>query len=76
MEQTGARGRRKGDDGGQKGKDQRACMSDPWTWTMVWGLTVRAGSGLGRGGQRGKNGDSCNRIAAIINIFILKKHID
>ena len=19
---------------------QRTCMNDPWTWTMVWGLTV------------------------------------
>ena len=31
-------------------------MSDPWTWT------VGAGGGLGRGGQRGKNWDNCNRI--------------
>ena len=29
-------------------------MSDPWTWTAVWGLTVGARGGLGRGGQREK----------------------
>ena len=34
-EQTG-RGK-----GGKKGKGVvRTCMSDPWTWTMVWGLMV------------------------------------
>ena len=37
-------------------------MNDPWTWTMVWGLTVGVGSGLGRGGQRGKNWDNYKRI--------------
>ena len=41
---------------------QRICMNDPWTWTMVWGLTVGAGDGLGGGGQRWINWDNCNRI--------------
>ena len=41
---------------------QRTCMNDPWTWTMVWELTVGAGDGLGGGGQRGKIWDNCNRI--------------
>ena len=29
-------------------------MNDPWAWTTVWGLTVGAGGGMGRGGQKGK----------------------
>ena len=37
-------------------------MNDPWTWTTEKGLTVGAGGGLGRGGQREKNWDSFNRI--------------
>ena len=37
-------------------------MNDPGTWTTVWGLSVGAGGGLGRGGQRGKNWDNCSRI--------------
>ena len=41
---------------------QRTCMNDPWTWTMVWELTVGAGDGLGGGGQRGTIWDNCNRI--------------
>ena len=31
-------------------------MSDPWTWPTVWGLTVGAWGGLGRGGKQGKVG--------------------
>ena len=31
----------------------------------MWGLTVGAGSGMGRGGQRGKNWDNHNRITKI-----------
>ena len=46
--------------GGQKGP--RARMNDPWTWTTVWGWTVRAGGGLGRQGHRGENWDNCDRI--------------
>ena len=41
---------------------QRTCMNDPWTWTMVWGLTVGARGRLSGGGQRGINWDICNRI--------------
>ena len=29
---------------------------------MEWELTVRAGDGMGRREQRGKNQDNCNRI--------------
>ena len=36
-------------------------MNDPWAWTTVWGGTVRAGGGPGRGGQRGKHWDKCKR---------------
>ena len=45
-----------------EGTGQRTCMNDPWIWTTVWGLAVRVGGGLGRGGQRGKNWDNYNRI--------------
>ena len=41
---------------------QRTCVNDPRTRTTVWGLTVGAGGGMGRGGQRGTNWDNCNRI--------------
>ena len=41
---------------------QRTCMNDPLTWTTVWGLTVEAGGGLVRGGQRGKNWNNYKRI--------------
>ena len=59
-EQTG-RGK-----GGKKGNGVvRTCMSDPWTWTMVRGLTVGVGDGLGGGGQKGKNWDNCNGITII-----------
>ena len=34
----------------------RTCTNDPWTWTTVWELTVGAGGGMGRGGQRGEIG--------------------
>ena len=33
-------------------------MNDPWTWTMVWGLTMGAGAG---GWARWKHWDNCNR---------------
>ena len=26
-----------------EGISQRTCMKDPWTWTMVWGLTMEVG---------------------------------
>ena len=37
-------------------------MSDPWTRTTVWELTVGMQGGMGGRGQRGKNWDNCNRI--------------
>ena len=37
-------------------------MNDPWTWTMVLGLTVGAGCGLGGEGQMGIIWKNCNRI--------------
>ena len=37
-------------------------MSDPWTRTTVWALTVGAGGRLKGGGQREKYWDNCNRI--------------
>ena len=49
----------------REGTSQGTCMNDPWTWTTGCGLTVGGGSGLGRGGQRGKNWDNCNRITII-----------
>ena len=39
---------------------QRTCMNDPWTWTTVWGLTMKVGDGLGAGRQKGKNWDNYN----------------
>ena len=37
-------------------------MNDPQTWTTVWEWTVGARGGMGRGGQRQKNWDNCNKI--------------
>ena len=37
-------------------------MNDPQVWTTVWGLTVGAGGGMGKGGQREENWDDYNRI--------------
>ena len=48
----GKGGEKQGKEG--EGTSQGTCMNDPQTWTMGWGLTVGAGDGLGRGGQRGK----------------------
>ena len=45
----------------RRGRDQRICMNDPWTWATVLG----AGSRLDEGGQRGKNWDNYNRITII-----------
>ena len=44
-------------------------MNGPMTRTMVWGLTVGAGGGVGRREQRGKNWDNCN----IINFFTVEE---
>ena len=38
------------------GTTQGTYVNDPWTWTIVRGLTVGAGVGLGRGGHGGKIG--------------------
>ena len=40
-------------------------MNDPWTRTMVWGLTVGAEGGLGGGGEMENNWDNYNRMTAI-----------
>ena len=37
-----------------EGISQRTYMKGPWTWTMVWGLTMEVGGGLGGGGTGGK----------------------
>ena len=39
-----------------EGTSQSTCMSDPWTWTTVWGWTVGTGvcwMGEGKGGKVG-----------------------
>ena len=38
-----------------EGISQRTCMNDPWTWTMVQGLTV--GAGGGEAGHRRAKGE-------------------
>ena len=43
------------DKGGKEGK------SESWSWTTEGELTVGVGGELGRGGQRGKNRNNCNR---------------
>ena len=43
-------------------------MNDPWTWTVLWELTMGMWVGWaeeGKGGQRGKDWDSSNKT----NIF-------
>ena len=32
---------------GGEGISQRTYMKDPWTWTMLWGLTMEVGGELG-----------------------------
>ena len=32
-----------------EGTSQGACMKDPWTWTMAWGLTIELGVGWAEG---------------------------
>ena len=36
-----------------EGISQRTYKNDPWTWAMVWGLTMGVGGG---GGQKGEIG--------------------
>ena len=38
-----------------EGVSQRTYMGGLWTWIMVWGLTMKVGGGLGKGGKRGKS---------------------
>ena len=40
----------------------RMFISDPWTWTVEWGLIKGVKGGLHGGGQRGKHWNNCNRI--------------
>ena len=42
----------------RRGKDssQRTCMNDPWTWAVVWGLTVGVGLGWVEEGKEGNTG--------------------
>ena len=42
-------------------------MNDPWTWTMVWGLTVGMGEWAGWRWEREKNWDNGNRITKKIS---------
>ena len=39
-----------------EGTSQRTCMNDPWTWTIVWGLTAGVGLGWAEEGKSGKIG--------------------
>ena len=48
-------------------------MKDPWTWTMVWGLTMELGVGLGGGKQREEKWDNCNSINNKIFLIMIKK---
>ena len=77
MEQTdsclrGGRRREQWKEG--EGTSQRTCMNDPWTWTMVWGLTVGTRGRLDGRGQRGGNWDNYNRITIKKNMME-PKHI-
>ena len=46
-----------------EGTRQRTHMSDPWTWTQVWELTVGVGRrGDGQRRAKGEDWDNCNRI--------------
>ena len=35
----------------EEGISPRTCMKDPWTWTMMWGLSLGVGGGLERRGK-------------------------
>ena len=37
-------------------------INDPWTWTVVWGLTVGVGGEAGWRKAKGENWNNCNRI--------------
>ena len=55
-----------------EGISQRTYMNNPWTWTMVRGLTVGVGGGWVEGGK-GKNWDNWNSINKIFKLKIIKK---
>ena len=48
-----------------EGISQGTYMKDPWTWTMVWRLTMEVRGVMGGVGHRGKIWDNCNRITTI-----------
>ena len=48
--------------GRREGTRRRTCMNDPQSWTTVWELIVVGVGGMGRGGQRGKNWNNCDRV--------------
>ena len=54
-------------------------MDDPWTLATLWELTVGAGGGMSRGGQRGKNQGKYNKITIkmikIVQVRIKKKEV-
>ena len=53
--------------------NQRAFMCNPWTWTVIWGLTL----GEGRAEWRWGKGEKVGTIRAyIIKINIFKKQTD
>ena len=33
---------------------QRTYVKGPWTWTTVWGMTMKGGEGGGEGGKLGQ----------------------
>ena len=41
---------------------QRTGMNDSWTGTTERGVTAGEGGGMGRGGQKEKNWDNCNKV--------------
>ena len=52
-----------------EGISQGTYMKDPWTWTMVWRLTMEVRGVMGGVGHRGKIWDNCNGIINKIHIF-------
>ena len=73
---TVTRGRWEGDNGGKKGKGlvkKHVWMTHGHGQQTLWGLALGVGSGLGRGGQRENNWDTCNRITIKIKIRKWKK---
>ena len=54
------RGKRTGEKEGE-GSNHGTRISDAWTWTTGWGLTVGVRGGQGSVEQQGKNWDNYNR---------------